>query len=239
MEEKLSASSLRHPRFSKCCGLRKVVLPKLSGQFPELHRLLDDQGSKGKTFRADRQKYNNVFAFTSIGMKQDMDTWGNRGIYNLRVSGRVTHRMRYLHRADGEVHRFAQIYMLDNEAAVENRLNQILRFGNTAIGLDKSIVQDFQLFLSEHNYYALTHERFLQNPNATVLSIRQILGGPDLCRYDMPTDNTEIAAVIIKNSDAQDRGRDLWVHIRGAGTAYQVSELHKTFLPLHFPLIHP
>lgn len=36
MGEKLSASSLRNPRFSKCCGLGKVMLPKLSGNFPDL-----------------------------------------------------------------------------------------------------------------------------------------------------------------------------------------------------------
>jgi hypothetical protein len=42
-------------------------------------RWLGDMSDGGKKFRADIQKYNNVFAFTSIGMKQDLSTWAPKG----------------------------------------------------------------------------------------------------------------------------------------------------------------
>lgn len=243
LSEKLSNSPKRDPKFSKCCSKGKVKVPKLSGRCPPLERWLDDQTPRGKAFRADIQKYNNCFAFTSIGMKQDFDTWGPRGIYNLRVSGRVTHRIGYFEPNDGEEHRFAQIYMLDDERAVEVRMNHILRRMDTRIGLDREIVVQLQQYFSRNNYYAREYrtaqERFLESPDATVLSIRQVEGGPDPRRYNMPRDNTEIAAVFIGEAEKQDRGRDLWIQRKGNGPPFQVSELHKTYLALHFPLIHP
>lgn len=78
LAEKLSNSSQGNPRFSKCCSLGKVKLPKLSGR-AVLEKWLDEMGRSGKEFRADIQKYNNVVAFTSIGMQQDFSTWDRKG----------------------------------------------------------------------------------------------------------------------------------------------------------------
>lgn len=243
LAEKLANSSQRDPKFPKCCSQGKVKLPKLSARCPPLEAWLNDQTQRGKAFRADIQKYNNAFAFTSIGMKQDLQTWRPRGIFNLRVNGRVTHRMGYFEPNNGQEHRFAQIYMLDDEPAAQIRMNHILRRRDTQVGLDREIVMQLQTYLASHNYYAQAYrtadERFLASPNATVLSIRQIEGGPDPRRYNMPRENTEIAAVFIGEAEQQDRGRDLWIQRRGNAPPYQVSELHKTFLPMRFPLIHP
>jgi hypothetical protein len=96
LAEKLANSSDGNPRFSKCCSRGKVKLPSLSGRAPVLDRWLGDMSQRGKTFPEDIQKYNNVFAFTSIGMKQDLSTWGPQGIYNLRVNGRVGHLLGHL-----------------------------------------------------------------------------------------------------------------------------------------------
>jgi hypothetical protein len=133
--------------------------------------------------------------------------------------------------------------MLDDERAVAIRMNHILRRMDTRIGLDREIVMQLQQYFSRNNYnareYRTAQERFLESPDATVLSIRQVEGGPDPRRYNMPRDNTEIAAVFIGEAEKQDRGRDLWIQRKGNGPPFQVSELHKTYLALHFPLIHP
>lgn len=219
-----------------------MKLPTLGGRAPELEKWLGDMSDRGKKFRADIQKYNNVCAFTSIGMKQDMSTWGPQGIYHLRVNGRVGHLLGAFEPEDDGLHRFAQIYLLDNEAAVATRVNHILNRRDTRIGLDRQIVEELQTFLATHNYYArvykTAHERFLENPDATVLCIRQVEGGPDPRRYNRPTENAEIAAVFIGETDKQDRGRDLWKQRRNA-PPFRVSELHKIFLFTYFPLTHP
>lgn len=158
------------------------------------------------------------------------------------MNGRVGHLLGAFAPDDDGLHKFAQIYMLDNETAVETRLNHILSRRDTRVGLNRRIAEELQVFLPEHNYYArvymTAHERFLENPDATVLCIRQVEGGPDPRRYNRPTENTEVTAVFIGENDQQNRGRDLWLQRRDM-PPYRVSELHKTFLPMHFPLIHP
>jgi hypothetical protein len=123
---------------------------------------------RGKKFRVDIQKYNKVFTFTFIGIKQDLSTWGPQGIYNLSVNGRIGHLLGAFEPEDDGLHRFAQIYMLDNEAAVETRVNHILNRRDTRIGLDRQIVEELQTFRAAHNYHArvykTAHERFLEDP---------------------------------------------------------------------------
>jgi hypothetical protein len=50
------------------------------------------------------------------------------------VNGRVGHLLGAFEPEDDGLHRFAQIYMLDNEAAVETRVNQNLNRRDTRIG---------------------------------------------------------------------------------------------------------
>jgi hypothetical protein len=50
LAEKLFNSSQGNPRFSKCCSLGKVELPKLSGRASVLEKWLDQMGWSGKEF---------------------------------------------------------------------------------------------------------------------------------------------------------------------------------------------
>ncbi len=66
-EERLTKSSLRNPKFGKCCLSGKIWLPTLDQLPPELHNLLISQNPRAKGFRTNIRKYNDALAMTSVG----------------------------------------------------------------------------------------------------------------------------------------------------------------------------
>jgi hypothetical protein len=176
-------------------------------------------------------------------MKMDLTVWGQRGLYALRVSGRVMHRIGTLEPNPNESHKFCQIYMLDEANAVQQRAQHhaMMTGRNVRAGLDQEILQEFERFFRQNNEYAQmfvgAQQRFQQNPNANAINIMQVEGGPDARRYNMPTERHTIAAVFL-DEGATPNGRDFWVHQRGQAMPRQVKELEEKFLPMHFPLIH-
>jgi hypothetical protein len=103
--------------------------------------------------------------------------------------------------------------------------------------------------LNEYNKYVgvydTAQQRFAASPDATHLRIRQVPGVPDPRRSNLRTDGTtNIAAVILNGQDPVHDGRDLWVKRKiprgenGELGLERVSELHSSFLALHYPLLH-
>lgn len=247
VEERVCSSSQLNPKFSKCCGQGQIRLPPIGANIERmgvLHQLLTGHDPRSEMFRREIHKYNNAFAFTSIGMKRDRSTEGQHGMYSIRAQGRIGHNIGSLLPQGNEPHCFAQIYLLDTERAVETRLqHHMIRQQDTTIGLDRSIVQDLQLFYQQHNYYAsayrTAHRRFLENPDVSAILIRQVTRGPDSRCFNMPADSSEVAMVIVGDGERMDNGRDVMVHRHDRRHPEAVSELHPSFLPLHFPIIHP
>lgn len=200
---------------------------------------------RGVDFRKNIHRYNNALAFTSIGMNLDPTLLGARGLYVLRLNGRVYHLIGSLYPDEGQNHNFAQIYILDDDDAVNARLQrQAVQRGNTTSNLNPHTMRILQTWLNEHNpyvhIYRNAHQRFLADPNLSALCIRQVQGGRDPRVYNTPTTNTEVAAVIIGSGDrGTDDGRDFWVHRQADGAPTRMPEINHAFMPLHFVLIHP
>lgn len=184
-------------------------------------------------------------------MKKDLTTLNHRGIYTIRSNGRVTHKMGAFEPEEGDTHNFAQCYLLDPLSAVETRLqHQSVVAGHAVNSLDRGVMTALTDHINEHNkyngMYDTAQQRFAESPDATHLRIRQVPGGPDPRRYNLPThETTDIAAVILNDQDPIHDGRDLWLKRkipRGANgelELHRVSELHSSYLALHYPLLHP
>jgi hypothetical protein len=173
----------------------------------------------------------------------DYRTWGPRGLYAVRISGRISHSLGALQPNPGASRKFCQIYMLDDADAVEQRAQHytMITRRDIADGLDREILHVLEAFIRGHHEIAMMFvgagQRFRDSPNSSAINIMQIKGGPDPIRYNMPTDRHTIAAVFLEE-DAVPDGRDFWVHRLGSDMPEQVSELDERFLAMHFPLIH-
>ena len=143
-------NALRFKNEANFCCHKKVNLPPQNNTHPELLHLLTTNNS----FRNNIRKYNQAFAFTSLGGKVDHNMASNRnGVYTFRVCGDLYHRIgSLLPEVDGQ-EKFCQIYFLDYQTQnarrqgvfngsldddILNTLNRVLRESNNPY------VQQFQ-----------------------------------------------------------------------------------------------
>ncbi|KAH8090509.1 hypothetical protein HD553DRAFT_261054, partial [Filobasidium floriforme] len=115
-EERLTRSSKRNPKFGNCCTSGKVILPSIgvNVDFPLLDSLLKRDHPQSNAFIENLRHINNVLSFTSLGINADATTWGPQGIYNLRISGELVHKIGSILPDPQQPARFAQIYTLDD-----------------------------------------------------------------------------------------------------------------------------
>ena len=67
-------------------------------------------------FRQNIRNYNNAFAFSSLGVKQDLSVYGPQGIYTFRIQGQLCHHMGSLLPPPGKDPAFSQIYIYDSDS---------------------------------------------------------------------------------------------------------------------------
>jgi hypothetical protein len=138
--------------------------------------------------------------------------------------------------APGEPHEYAQIYVLDPEAASQRRLNLF-------DGLDQEAVDAIEATLRAHNPYAQQFyhlSRTIAQPGVNgrieeqAVALR-LLDNRDTRLYNTPTAN-EVAVVVPDGNFV--RGRDVIVHARGKGLQ-RIAETSPYYDPLRYPLLFP
>ncbi|KAF9552571.1 hypothetical protein CPC08DRAFT_617191, partial [Agrocybe pediades] len=238
MDERLSNSSKRNPRFGLCCMEGKVRIPPIGvPPQPLLHLLTSDEPAAVK-FREDSWKYNRAFAFTSIGVQEDhsVNRGQHRGPPVFRICGELYHRTGALSTA-GETlparPRYAQLYIYEPRAALDMRMS-------SNADLNRNIMQDLQSMLNEnHQYvpvYKYAHEILQQYDPANDVQIRlQLTPGLDRRRYNLPTAD-EVAVILPGNTATQPR--DIVLRLR-SGPLQRISDCHPAYAPLQYPLLFP
>ena len=113
-------------KYSLCCGRGKVKLGDEVEKPPKLLMdLINGQHPKSSTFIDNIRRYNSMFAFTSIGAKQDMSVTDGRGPYCYRIQGQNYHRMGTLLPEKGKTPKFAQQYIYDQENEIQHRIDGV------------------------------------------------------------------------------------------------------------------
>jgi hypothetical protein len=174
LEEQTSVSSHINPRFSNCClrggGGRTLPTVGVNPSFPLLESLLKRDRPKLVKFVENLRHINNIFSFTLLGIKSDPTTWGPRGIYNLCITGELIHLMGTVLLQPGKLVKFAQIYTLDNDSAVDVRMGHL--------GVEQAIIQDIWTRIMANNPYAQTFkhisEQYQARPNAIAFCLRAV-----------------------------------------------------------------
>ena len=123
IDERLSKSSKRSPKFGKCCSSGKVELPILQPPPHPLNKYLEEQTSDAKHFRDNIRRFNMAFAFTSLGVKPDEALLqGGGGPYVFKIQGALYHQhgslIPYSNTAKPS---YAQLYIYDSTEALRQR----------------------------------------------------------------------------------------------------------------------
>ena len=118
--EERTGGSLAAPKYSKCCSNGTVDLLTLQPPPEPLQTLLTATTPDAKHFQAHSRAYNSAFQFASTGVNYETTVPGG-GVQNLRMHGRMYHRIGSLYPAPERQAKFAQIYILDTDYQVQCR----------------------------------------------------------------------------------------------------------------------
>lgn len=245
-QERVHSSSVARPRFQTCCKEGQVVLNEIPEPPAYLRWLWTSDDGEAKAFRNNSRFYNRAFAFTSFKYTEDRrlaDRGIHGGLRSFSIHGQIFHQTGAAMR-EGAVPRYAQLYFVGSERAIEARTD-----GNN---LNPEIVRRLTELIEQNNpfvEYYHTALRSLQESEQEG-SLRVVLNPEfrlivephtDRRRYNLPT--TDEVAIVIPDG-ANRNSRDVILFARnGDGTLSQRFEYiprnHPAYLPLHYVLFYP
>ena len=225
-------------KFSKetdgfCCSKGNVKLDAFPQPQPFLQHLYEGTDSDSKHFLSNIRKYNCAFQMTSFGCNEVTMSGFNP---SFRIQGQVYHLIGSMVPTAGESPKFAQIYFIDN------REFEVAARCAIVDGLRPDIVSSInELLINENRYvkiFKLAKEIFEQQDSPTnikiVINENKRPSGEHYRRYNS-TVSDEIA-VLMPNDNISNK--DVVLHYRDGGLRH-ISELHRSYDPLQYPLLFP
>ena len=221
-----NAKKFKTEKASLCCMNGKTKLEPLQDT-PELIKdLLTKSEPLAKHFRANTRAYNSAFSMTSFGadvVRQD----GFSPTFT--VQGQVYHRLGSLLPQPDSDYQFVQLYFVSDMTEQAKARQAHLK----ATKLD--VLLPLQQVLHANNPYVRDFKRKLQQSTKPIrLLITEALP-PNMHKGRFNKPQSDEVAVILTDKPAAKR--DIIVETR-SNTLKRVSELHRSYDPLQYPLIH-
>ncbi|KAF4530354.1 hypothetical protein B566_EDAN018479, partial [Ephemera danica] len=224
---------------SECCQHGAISLSQFSTPPPFLQHLLSSTDQQSKQFRANIRKYNTLFSFASLGANVDEQV--SRGPYVFKVHGTIYHNQSSILTREGRRPAFAQLYILDEQEALQERLQ-----GEVGAQLSIEVMQQLGSFISQNNPFAAAYKQMHQvHMEAQAQAVAQGLPTPrirlwlhqdsiqDRNRYNLPSNNN--VAIIFESVDGNvPTNRDIVVH-----SFFQGQETIPSTSPSIDPLLYP
>ncbi|GJW45254.1 hypothetical protein Tco_0074053, partial [Tanacetum coccineum] len=186
--------------------------------------LINGDHPKSSNFIDNIRRYNSMFAFTSMGAKQDKSVNQGHGAYCYRIQGQNYHRMGTLLPEEGK----PPIY--EESASTTNHV------------IDHQLTIDLRDMLDTINplvaQFCMAGERLVSADEENKFKLRLIgTRTRDGREYNLPT-ASEVAALIVGDFDSTTNDRDIILHMQEGGLK-RISELHPSYIALRYPLLFP
>ncbi|CAL8141391.1 unnamed protein product [Orchesella dallaii] len=240
-------TALNKSEFTRCCQKGQVKLPPYR-QYPEYFRkLLSREVPESSNFMDCVRSYNSSFAFASTGANVKPPP-GN-GTYCFRVCGQISHRTGSLHPDNDDARVFSQIYILDPEDAVYQRMLLPENKNCTEFIMRKiAEIMDHNPFAQSvkmlHEVEMGANELAVQNGVALTEVKLAILHDrtKDQRRYNIQAAN-EVAVVFQSKDGEPPFERDIIMHLRSdPGNTYKtkrINILNPNLDALTYPILFP
>ncbi|XP_070041715.1 uncharacterized protein [Nicotiana tomentosiformis] len=215
-----------------CCGSGSIRLTAYKMPI-ELSKLYFENTEESEYFQTYIRTYNNMFIFTSLGVKYDKElAKRNCGIYTFRVQGQMYHFIDDLVPSN-EKPKNLQLYFYDRDNELANRMAYSSR-------VNESIVQKLMGILKVNSYTVFLRS-LLNVPKLAdfyiALRCDSTLGQRT---YNLPS-ASEIAAIWKENSGKENSGNTISApHIRiytHSNRAQLVNYYYDYYDPLQYPLL--
>lgn len=214
-----------------CCDGGKVMLPRLQEPADSLKSLILGSHPLSKHFLDNVRKYNTVFQMTSFGANEVIE--GNF-MPTFKIQGQVYHRIGSLLPTEGNSPKFLQIYFISEADQLSTRLRMIPSLKAELIELVKEVLNNQNCYISTFKYN-LENNALNETDNfRLIIHADRPVHNEHRGRYNIPTIN-EVAILLVD----EDKGpRDIILHCRD-GQLKRVSELHRAYDPLQYPVMFP
>ena len=231
----------REKLFSTCCCKGKIKLNIDEHQYPECVKQL----TKDKSFLRLSRIYNNLLALGSFTAK--IQTLKGKGPQTVRVCGQVYHNVESLHPDNEDNRQHGQLYILDNEAATKNRIEN--NTGNEKLSeeimsiLDK-LLRDINPYVKSYKMMYEVEQEQIKNcgNNSTAKNeVRMILiRNPclDKNRYNIAACN-EVAVVFVGENGDPPLKRDICIYEKTSNKPLCIPNISKHVDPMVYPLMFP
>ena len=217
--EKLAASTRNSLKFGMCCLTGQVHLPPFPPAPRHLRDLFDGTSPHSLGFRTHIRQYNAAFAFTSFGVDVDHSVITGSGPYLFRISGQLHHHPgANLFPLSDSHPKYAQLYIYDPQEQLAHR-----QTNNPT--LNPAVMTEIQGILNTSHPYVQLYKQAFQIMNekppeehSTVTIRLHAECTQDLRRYNLPSANDEVAAIIPGDSSGQCSDHcDIILRLTGGG----------------------
>ena len=229
-------------KFSKesattCCSEGKVKLAPFPRPPEDMMKLWLGKDAKSRILREHSRMINNAVCLSSLKVKLRNFQGFTPSIV---FQGRVQHRAGALLPAEGELPRFAQLYVFDPTLETSQRFSN-MNVPSTMSVSQKAILryllQEVQAVLHQVNPYVQDFKQILELPEEDIADGKIVItaakpNNEHARRYNAPTNLQEVSILL-------DPGKhDLVLQKRG-GSLQTISVLNPKGMPMHFTLLFP
>lgn len=237
MNEKVVESSAATPEFSGCCDRGQVRLPRIQPPPVAMKALFTSNDSQANEFRTRIRQYNSALAFTSLGVELDKSVNADGRGWVFKIHGQLCHRSGALVANPGKAPCYAQLYVYDPAAALQERMNRNDRLREDTMLLLQNTLSTCHQYapIYKHAFEVLSDYGDVED-----VSVRlRVMPGQDRRRYNLPT--AEEVAFILPGNNTEADSRDIILRKRMPTdiALYRISDGHPAYAPLHYVLLFP
>lgn len=219
-----------HETSYMCCSNGQIAL--VSNKIPDiLKELLISSSEEAKEFRNLIRTYNNIFAFTSFGVKCDKDlVRRNNDIYTFKVQGQVCHFLNDLIPKKDKPSNL-QLYFYDTENELTNRVLACPKVSETTL---EKIMDMLKCNPYAKFFKSLTQIENIDNYHIVLRSIPNV----DQRVFNKPTASQVAALWVDGEENVEKKERDIKIYTH-SGLPKKVQYYYGCYDPLQYPLIFP
>ncbi|CAN1188394.1 hypothetical protein LINPERPRIM_LOCUS35369 [Linum perenne] len=177
---------------------------------------MNSENPNSSHFQQHIREYNGVFCFTSLGAKVDKNLNHGDAPYIYSIGGQTFHRIGSLLPPEGNAPLFAQLYMVDTDTEVEQRMNSFTTDVNSN-PLRLGIVKDLKDMFDEHNVLTKVFRAARE--------------------YELPTVD-EQAGLIVDETGEDTFQPDIVVQYL-TNSLERVNYTHTSLMALQYPILFP
>ena len=237
LDERLKSSSPTDPRYGSCCLQGKVSIEYVARLPPLLYDYFVRDDVNAIEFRSHIRRYNKAFAFTSSGgpWRLDGTVFDGRGPPTYKIQGELYHQIGPLLPEDGRAPLYSQLYIYDAAEALEHRHNNNPQTSRATMEFLQRLMLDCNPFVDVYEHAAsLASSHSLPDYRLRL----DFLKATDRRRYNLPNSEHELAAIIPGDVETCIDSRNVIIREKG-GPLMRITEVHPSYVALHFPLLAP